>query len=274
MKTHNTDVLVIGYGGAGAVAAIAAAQGGARVLLVEKMAHFGGTTMLAGGFMRVARDATGAAAYLSRCNGGRCDESLVEALAQGMTEIPAFLQGLAQPCHAEVEISFGEDQAPNQTSDLYAWPGRDSLGWAGIASVPGFDGYPWVKHARRGQTYLRVLECNLERLGVEVWLGAPAQRLLTENGSVIGAVIERDGEPMAVRARGGVVLASGGFAFNRQMLADYLEIPEIHGIGPPGSTGDGIRLAQEAGADLWHMWHVHGSYGFRVPGLPMGLRMP
>lgn len=268
------DIIVVGYGGAGAIAAISAAQAGADVLLVEKMAHHGGTTMLAGGFMRVAQDARQAAAYLARCAGGRCDASLVDALAVGMTEIPDFLRELAEPVNAEVEISFGADQAPNQTSDLYDWPGRDTLGWAGFASVPGFERYPWVHFARRGQTYMRVLEANVERLGIEVWFEAPAKQLIHDGERVTGLVVEAAGERGEVRARKGVILASGGFAFNRRMLQDFLEIPEIHGIGPPGATGDGIAMAQAVGADLWHMWHVHGSYGFRVPEIPAGLRMP
>jgi succinate dehydrogenase/fumarate reductase flavoprotein subunit len=67
-------------------------------------------------------------------------------------------------------------------------------------------------------------------------------------------------------------LACGGFEFDETMLRDYLELPQIFGTGCPGNAGDGIRLVQQVGAALWHMWHVHGSYGFRFPGVQVAIR--
>src|SRR5687767_7804954 len=126
------DVVVVGYGCAGGMAAIAAADAGARVLLVEKAAFPGGTSMLSSGFARVASDAAGAAEYLDRTNGGRVARPLVEALAQAMTEVPALLRDLGERAQAKISIRFGAEQAPNETEDLYDWPGRSSMGWAGV----------------------------------------------------------------------------------------------------------------------------------------------
>ena len=266
------DVAVIGYGGAGAFAAIEAQEVGAEVLLAEKSAHHGGLTMLCSGFMRVATDAAGAAAYLAATSGGRVPEPLIRQLAAGMLEAPAHLERLAQPLGARVRRSFGEAQLPQEVCDLYNWPGREALGWSGIEDIPGFDSYPWVSFGSFGQLLMRVLETNVEQRGIEVWLSSPAQRLLIEDGSVVGVVLRHDGEDVAVRARGGVVLACGGFEFDQQMLLDFMETPAVYGIGHRDNTGDGIRMAQQAGASLWHMWHVHGSYGFKFPEVPVAFR--
>lgn len=270
------DVVVVGYGGAGAVSAIAAADAGARVLLTEKSERFGGTTILSSGFARVASDAPAATAYLDRTSGGRIARPLVEALACGMTEVPSFLEELARPLGATVRLRFGADQRPNETADLYDWPGRESLGWSGIEQIPGFEGYPWVHGGPMGQLLVRVFEENVHRRGVDVWLGAPAERLLRDNASsrVTGVRVIRDGTSVEVEARGGVILATGGFEFNPEMIRDYLELPALLPMGHAGNTGDGILMASEVGAALWHMWHLHGSYGFKLPHPRVAIRSP
>ena len=276
MNEARYDVVVVGYGGAGAVAAISAADAGARVLLVEKSDRLGGTTILSSGFARVASDAAGAASYLDRTSGGRIARPLVEALAQGMTEVPAFLEELARPLGAEVRLRFGADQRPNEMADLYDWPGREALGWSGIEEIPGFDGYPWVFGGPKGQLLVRVLEENVRQRQIDVWFDAPAERLLRDeqSGRVTGVLVLRGGTSVAVEAAGGVVLATGGFEFSREMMRDYLELPTVHPMGHAGNTGDGILMASEVGAALWHMWHLHGSYGFKLPHLPVAIRSP
>jgi succinate dehydrogenase/fumarate reductase flavoprotein subunit len=267
---------VVGYGGAGAVAAISAADAGASVLLIEKTAHPGGTTILSSGFARVTSDAASASAYLEHTSGGRVGRPLVEALAQGMTEVPAFLRQMAEPLGAVVRERFGAEQMPNEMADLYDWPGRDSLGWSGVEEIPGFDGYPWVHGGPKGQLLIRVLEQQIARRPIDVWLDAPADRLLRDEqtGGITGLAARRGDEPVTIRARGGVIIASGGFEFNQKMLRDYLELPTILPMGHHGNTGDGLLMASEVGAALWHMWHLHGSYGFRLPDLPVAVRSP
>ncbi len=274
MKTLHLDrdVVVIGYGCAGATAAIEAADAGAQVLLVEKMPQHGGLTMLCSGYLRAATDAAGAAAYLKATNGGRVEPRLAEVLAQGMSEIADFLSTLGQRVNAKLYLSVGKNQAPYETSDLYDWDGKESLGWVGIEHIPGFQGYPWVYGGGRGQLLMRTLQVNVEARGIEVWLNTPARRLVVEGEEVTGVLVEQAGQLVEVRAKHGVILACGGFEFNGQMLKDYVELPVIYPMGHPGNTGDGIRMAQQVGASLWHMWHLHASYGFKVPEYPVAFR--
>jgi succinate dehydrogenase/fumarate reductase flavoprotein subunit len=274
MRTYQIefDVVVIGYGCAGACAAIHAAEAGARVLLVEKMPHHGGLTMLCSGYLRVATDAAKAAAYLKATNGGRASPQLIQVLAEGMTEIPRFMEELARTVKARVHLSIGDQQAPYETSDLYDWPGKDALGWAGVEEVPEFAGYPWVYGGSRGQLLMRTLEANVNAHGIEVWLNSAARSLVMNEGMVTGVTVEQNGRLIKVDAKNGVILACGGFEFNQEMLKDWLELPMVHPMGHPGNTGDGIRMATQAGASLWHLWHMHASYGFKVPEFPVAFR--
>lgn len=89
-------------------------------------------------------------------------------------------------------------------------------------------------------------------LGVPIWTGAPLQRLIVEQGVVRGAVVQRDGQDVEIIARHGVVLACGGFPHDVERIAKAY--PHLRSGGehlspvPEGNTGDGIRIAEAAGA--------------------------
>ena len=68
--------------------------------------------------------------------------------------------------------------------------------------------------------------------------------------------MERGGETLNVRADNGVILACGGFENNAQMVETYLGLSEFAVVGSLYNTGDGVRMAQEVGAEMWHM-HVY-----------------
>jgi succinate dehydrogenase/fumarate reductase flavoprotein subunit len=78
-----------------------------------------------------------------------------------------------------------------------------------------------------------------------------------------------------IRARRGVILACGGFEGNAEMKAQFLEGKPVLNAAARSNTGDGIRMAQDLGAALWHMWHIHGAYGFRHtdPSYPYAIRL-
>ncbi len=91
-------------------------------------------------------------------------------------------------------------------------------------------------------------------LGIPIWTASPALRLVTKDGAVAGAIIKRDGGEVEVRARHGVVLASGGFSHDIQRLRKAY--PHVARGGehfspvPATNTGDGARLAEEAGGTV------------------------
>ncbi|MEN8195953.1 MAG: FAD-binding protein, partial [Pseudomonadota bacterium] len=159
--------------------------------------------------------------------------------------------------------------------------GGDAFGYFSIEDIPGFDpvrDFPWVRALRGGARLFKVMWANVEaRPAIEVRLGHAAERLIVAEGRVVG-LTHRDpaGALHETRAAGGVVLATGGFEADDDMKAQYWQEKPVLSGAYGGNTGDGIRMAQAAGADLWHMWHYHGTYGFRHPdpaAYPYGIRL-
>lgn len=111
--------------------------------------------------------------------------------------------------------------------------------------------YPRGTRIGNGNALVARLLLSLGERGVPVWTDAPAVELLMEGGAVVGAGVERDGARTAVRARCGVVLASGGFTASEAMKrAHYPHVRAGKGhtrLAPEANTGDGARLAAAVG---------------------------
>jgi succinate dehydrogenase/fumarate reductase flavoprotein subunit len=111
-----------------------------------------------------------------------------------------------------------------------------------------------------------VMADNVAKRGITVVCDATACRLLPgPGGEVTGVEVLRLGSVRRVGARRGVVLACGGFEANREMQRQYWHAGPVASAAYRFNTGDGIRMGQAFGAELWHMWHYHGSYGYHHP---------
>lgn len=266
------DVVVAGYGYAGAMTAITAHDLGARVVILEKMPHFGGNSILSGGACAVAFDEEGALQYMRRTSGDRVDDEVVQAYARGLVEMPEILRQLAEP--------VGFDVVVDRYGATYPFPGGEKMGAMRITRTESYRGFPWAKGLKAGGTLFWVVAEQVQRRGIAVRYNTPVRELVTdEEGAVVGVLAEESGavgatsrSPLQVRARRAVVLCTGGFEHNQELRDDYLQIQHTISMSPVGNTGDGILMAQKVGAALWHMWHLHGGYGFKIPGLPVAVR--
>lgn len=99
---ETVDVIVVGYGFAGAVSAIAAHDAGCQVLLLEKMADPGGISVCAGGGLRLSRDRDAAFAYLQATNDGTTPDDVIQAFVDGMFEVEEFVSALVAVNGAEI----------------------------------------------------------------------------------------------------------------------------------------------------------------------------
>jgi succinate dehydrogenase/fumarate reductase flavoprotein subunit len=269
------DVVVVGYGYAGAVAAIEAHDAGADVILLEKMPDPGGISITSGGNVRIVEDAEEGFRHLQAMSFGTTPDSVLRALATGMMEIPAYFGKLAHISGATINR--------RQADGNYPYPGTKTFGYVSIDHVPGFDAertYPFVSsyvpiHRAAGVRLFKVLQDNIASRGLRVELSMPATRLITgAQGEVCGVIGQRDGRAIEITARRAVVLACGGFEANQQMQRQYWQEKPVLNAAYMGNTGDGIVMAQAVGAALWHMWHYHGVYGFKHPdpAYPFGIR--
>jgi succinate dehydrogenase/fumarate reductase flavoprotein subunit len=288
------DVIVAGFGFGGAISALNAAQCGAKTLLIEKSTQPGGLSICSYGAVRSAADPDKAFQYLKATNAGRTPDSVVRALAEGMCEVERYVRELAEVNGAKITTS--KDQAPaldrsnapyvheqkpqRRNSGNYPLPGTDTFYHTTVEEVPGFDvrkHYPWANGAPDGPKLFKILHDNLVKHGVEIRLATPALRLLSEPESreVRGIRVRANGGEHDIRARRGVILATGGFEGDPDMRDQFMEGKPILNAAGGSNTGDGIRMAQHVGAALWHMWHMHGSYGFRHPdpNYPYAIRL-
>ena len=154
---------------------------------------------------------------------------------------------------------------------------EDFVDWTGVPVIgemspeyPEFSGSDkiglWTLHAGVSDSYMyqtlkqKVID-NSDK--IDVWFESPAVQLIQDpvSNAIIGVKVERDGKEMNVRALNGVVLCTGGFEDNAEMVETYLGLTDYAVIGGLYNTGDGIRMAQEVGADLWHMNVYEGGFG-------------
>jgi succinate dehydrogenase/fumarate reductase flavoprotein subunit len=263
------DVVVVGYGFAGAMAAISAADAGARVLLIEKMSIPGGISICAGGGLRIAADEQQAFSYLQATNAGATPDVMLRHFAREMTELEGHVAKLARVNGAKLCV---RERAAN-----YPFPGYDTFSFLEVDEIPNFDArasYPHAHALRSGPAVFKLLEDNVKARTIEIRMSCPARRLLIRNGAVAGIEVEHESVVSQFRARRGVVLACGGFEAAQDMQRQYWQLYPVLPAATLGNTGDGVRMAQAAGADLWHMWHMHGTYGFKHPdpAYPFGIR--
>ena len=91
-------------------------------------------------------------------------------------------------------------------------------------------------------------------LNIPLWLSSPLRELIVEDGAVRGAIVERDGPPIRVNVRRGVILACGGFPHDvnrRKAMFPHTPTGNEHwSPGPTANTGDGLRLAESAGCRI------------------------
>ncbi|WP_445151271.1 FAD-binding protein [Baekduia sp. Peel2402] len=249
-----TDVLVIGYGPAGAAAAIAAHDAGAEVLVIEKTAAGGGNAIHSGGFLFDAPDPD-AADHVDALCFGRTPRDVIDAYVNGLHDLQPWLTSLGgtiEPFGPE-GLGFG-GRFPASFPSWPSFPAGKSIRYAVVGGGEG----------RRGEALWRLLDAAVRERGIAVEYDTPARRLLhAPDGAIVGARLA-SGRP--VQARGGVILACGGFEGDPGLADAHLPLGPTTPVGHSANTGDGLRMAQDAGAALWHMYGFFGWFAFHAPG--------
>jgi succinate dehydrogenase/fumarate reductase flavoprotein subunit len=255
------DVVVAGYGGAGASAAIAAHDAGARVLVLEKSEVGGGSTAESGGSFAAILDRAGAVEHYLSITEGRTPREVISAYVDGVRALPKWL---ADNGRAPEPLPMGHPPFPRRYAGTAyrARPHADAIGERYRVREDG------VSHG--GTSLWNLVRENVERRGIEVRLGTPVTALLRSDGRVSGVVAGDAVRPITILARRGVVLATGGFGCSAELLREWVGL-DIPAFGPPGrNDGSGLRMALDAGAALWHMNAVACGFGYRVPGIDAG----
>lgn len=252
---EEADVVVLGYGGAGAVAAISAHDAGAKVIVVEKDRGGGNTCLATFTFLCPIKDSA-AKEHVRLLSFGTVEKDTIKAFVEWSSRNVDFIKELG----GDVEVC-----PPGPT--FPALPGSETMVRYRVKGEKGESG---------GASLWRLLSQNVERRNIRVYRQTVAKRLVRSGDEVIGVETEQGGRRLAVRARRGVVIATGGFEYNEAMKREYLAGYPIYAFGHAGNRGDGIKLAQEVGADLWHMKAVAAPMGYKFPEYEAAftMRMP
>jgi hypothetical protein len=250
------DVVVVGYGGAGAVAAITAHDAGAKVLVVEKAPEGGGNSKMGGTqFCYSTQEKKDQAAiYMHNVTLGTTPMDVCQAWADGIAGNREFL--------AKIGMKY---------------TGGDRLGGGDFRSVPGGDGVGGGGMPGYGIAFFDVLEKQIKERNIEVMVSSPATELIQDPArkEVLGVKVKTESGEKSIKAKKAVILSTGGFEFNEEMKKNYLRPSQIKFTGWKYNTGDGIKMAQALGADLWHMSMIASAlYTIMTPNSEIGWMYP
>ena len=302
---HVVDVLVVGSGGGGMTAALAADASRLQTLVVEKGSHFGGSTALSGGGIWVpgapaqrregyVPSPDGVFDYLRQITGGLVGDARLRTYVDTAPVMMEFLEQASpwfqfvwKPGYADyypelpggsergstinvpaIDLrQLGDEQqnllqplalaprgiwfAPKDLRLFYqvrqSWRGKAvlvKLIWRMFRARVFGD-----RMAAIGQSLAARLRLAMKDRGIPLWLDSPMTELITDDdGAVIGAIVEHGGTTRRIGARGGVILAAGGFDHDMAWRRQYLPVLEKDwSFGNPLAMGDGIRAGEKVG---------------------------
>lgn len=231
------DVVVVGDGGAGTCAAIAAHDVGLKALILEKAPFGGGNTTCSGGGMAIPTDVAKATEYYRALTKGGVDAEWIPAFAEAMVGLTRRLEAWG------AELKYAKESPTYPT-----FPGADAfnqltrIDYASRETVA----YEWIGQSSGNQLF-NFLDNQTKKRGIKVMFETPAKELIQEpiTKEILGLRAESSTGEIYVKARRSVVLTCGGFQNNKEILQNFLaftaELP-IYPLGTPYNTGDGIYI--------------------------------
>ncbi len=243
---ETTDVVVIGYGAAGAVTALTAHDEGAGVLIVEKQAEQARrpNSRFSGGLFICPSDVDAAKHYMTQLY--RINDDLYET-------DPAVISVWAEETARNYDWLTSHGGVAVKVSDHGehdAIEGYDSI----RLFKPDMNDHPRTKHRGWGYGLFTFLSERVAERGIAVSYDTAAEWLLTDGtGAVIGVQVTSQGRSRTIGVSRGVVMTCGGYEFDDWTKLNSLRVNPTYFYGNPENTGDGLRIAAEVGAQMWHM---------------------
>jgi 3-oxo-5alpha-steroid 4-dehydrogenase len=260
-----TDVLIVGGGGAGICAAIEAADTGASVIVLEAASDAGGSTAMAGGLIYMGGGTPTQRAcgfdddieemykYLMQASGPDADQEKVRLYCDRTLEHYDWLinQGVVfkPEYYPDKHTNTPNEAALMITGNEEAWP-------YSTHAKPAPRGHkPQIKGDHGGIPLMQNLLRRAREKRVQILCEARVLAVVKRGDEIVGVAARIDMEVRYLRAHRGVILAAGGFIMNREMVETYA--PRLaRGNYPNGNandTGDGIRIGMGAGGSAVNM---------------------
>lgn len=255
--TDVADVVVVGTGGSGAAAIVAALEAGAKVIAIEKNDIWGGHMQFSTG-RAFGGLSTVEASYASEISAphpyAEKDPAVCRAIAEAGDADFEWLAGMLAESGIVVTTGMNFPLVALCAPGDYVQPEDTGV-------LEGNAWYQWFPYNARG--YSMALQNRAKALGVDVRYSTAVTALVSDGEGVVG-VKAVDGEGAELFVKGAVVLCTGGYSANDAMLRHYLpesRYNEFHKYaGFASATGDGVRMAQGVGAtvvamDQVEVWH-------------------
>jgi flavocytochrome c len=235
---RTADLVIVGAGAAGATAAIEAVTAGAEVVVLEALPGFGGTAAVSGGGICVA----GSALQAQRGIEDSPSKALEDWLAFGGPE--------ADPEWAELYLR-------SSSRELFDWLTAIGVEWMGVNQQEGNRAPRWHAPKNGGAGLMAAVEVHARNLPIHWEFGARVVDLVITGGRVSGVVAEDADGSRTEWLAPAVLLASGGFNNNPEMVRTHAaERARGHPVllgGGRGATGDGHALLEQLGAAFTHL---------------------
>ncbi|MDA8851834.1 FAD-dependent oxidoreductase [Hyphomicrobiales bacterium] len=301
------DIVVLGAGASGMMAALSAHENGSSVGIFEKQSLIGGTAGISGGIIwapmnshmkkaGIDDDRSKSIEYFMSLSQGDINQPLLEAFIDNCGEALDFLE---EKTDAKFSILDGYPDYYLDRPGALKGGGRaldnhlfdfSILGdWASkvrnngmplpltLAETPLGGGTGVIpddimserlaKDSRGfGQALVGALLKGCLDRGIEPYLDTKAKKLIKNDERITGIEIEKNGQTQTIIARRGVIIATGGFEWNKDFVTTFLRGPLRAPASPPGNDGDGLLMAQEAGASLGNMTSAWWSPVLSIPG--------
>ena len=265
---YETDVAIVGFGGAGACAAIEATDAGAEVILFELASDGGGSTALSSGEVYLGgnggtpiqndcgfEDSTeDMYNYLMKSFGARADENKIRDYVEGSVKHFHWLADKGVPFkssfHKRRTIVPLSDDSLLFSGNEKSWP------FSEIAKPCPRGHAPTIEGDNGGPLLFNALADQVKQRDIEVHYDTRVLTLIVDdNNHVHGMIIRMNQKEYTVKARKGVVLCNGGFCMNRSMIEKFA--PKLtkgnYPVGSPGDTGTGILMGISVGGAAIHM---------------------
>ena len=263
---EQTDVAVLGYGGAGACAAIEAHDAGAKVVLLEKQSqatHTPNTRMAGGIFHCPNGDRAAIKEYAIALMSGENMAWKLEGEEPDLSNELADVWAADTPGTVDYLKSLDPAFKPIATGGpaFPTFPGAKEAGYRVFSAT--YTDKADVSVATRdlpknqkmnGEAFFAVLTTAVANRKIPVRFEVAAEALISDGaGRIVGVLANRNGKPFRIKAKRAVVITTGGYEYNIAMRRGFLEGPGVKGWafwGTPANTGDGIEMAIAFGARL------------------------
>jgi len=227
------DIVVVGSGSTGMVAALTAVEGGAKVILLEKMRSMGGVSNFAEGMFAAESD-------MQR------QQYVSYTRDDAFKTIMEYSHWRANPRLVRAFV--------NESAATITWLQQQGVEFVEVTT--NMPGGPLVWHIlkgpdrERGSFMIKTLASRAKEKGVDFRLATPVKKLIKEGGRITGVIAGEDDKEVQINAKA-VIVATGGYANNREWIKKYAGFDlgvNLTPIGNVDKMGDGIRMAWEIGA--------------------------